>query len=53
MALSSNKVFSLNKPSFDGSFESMAPELDASMVRKWLRNIGDTSEKPKLKDLTF
>jgi hypothetical protein len=38
------------KPSFEGSFELMAPELDPSMVRKWLRNIGDTSEKPKLKD---
>ena len=29
----------------------MAPELDPSMVRKWLRNIGDTSDKAKLKDL--
>jgi hypothetical protein len=38
------------KPSFEGSFELMAPELDPSMVRKWLRNIGDTSENPKLKD---
>lgn len=38
------------KPSFEGSFELMAPELDPSMVRKWLRNIGDTSERPKLKD---
>ncbi|KAK4012406.1 hypothetical protein OUZ56_021505 [Daphnia magna] len=38
------------KPSFEGSFELMAPELDPSMVRKWLRNIGDTSERTKLKD---
>jgi len=28
----------------------MTPELDSSVVSKWLRNIGDTSEKPKLKD---
>ena len=38
------------KPAFEGDFELMAPELDKSMIRKWLRNIGDTSDKPKLKD---
>jgi hypothetical protein len=38
------------KPAFEGDFELMAPELDPSMIRKWLRNIGDTSDKPKLKD---
>lgn len=38
------------KPSFEGNFELMAPELGPSMVRKWLRNIGDTSDKPKIKD---
>ncbi len=36
------------KSSFEGEFELMAPELDPSMVRKWLRNIGDSSDKPKL-----
>lgn len=40
----------LPMPSFEGSFELMAPELDPLMVRKWLSNIGDSSEKPKLKD---
>ncbi|EFX65887.1 hypothetical protein DAPPUDRAFT_264075 [Daphnia pulex] len=38
------------KPSFEANFELMAPELDPSMVRKWLCNIGDTSAKPKIKD---
>jgi hypothetical protein len=38
------------KTSFESNFELMAPELDPSMVRKWLRNIGDTSAKPKIKD---
>jgi hypothetical protein len=38
------------KPSFEGNFELMAPELDPSMVRKWLCNIGDTSAMPKIKD---
>ena len=38
------------KPSFEGDFELMASELDPSMVRMWLRNIGDTSDKTKLKD---
>lgn len=38
------------KQSFEGNFESMLPELDPALVRKWLRNIGDTSDNPKIKD---
>ena len=39
------------KPVFEGDFELMAPQFDPpSMIRKWLRNVGDTSDKPKLKD---
>ena len=30
--------------------ELMAPELDPSMIRKWLRNVVVISDKPKLKD---
>lgn len=43
-------MLSSYKSSFEGNFELMAPELDPSMARKWLRNLGDSSDKPKLKD---
>ncbi|KAK4024776.1 hypothetical protein OUZ56_010260 [Daphnia magna] len=38
------------KPTFEGKYELMAPSLDPSMARKWLRNVGEYSDRAKLKD---
>lgn len=38
------------KPTFEGKYELMAPSLDPSMARKWLRNLGEHSDRAKLKD---
>jgi hypothetical protein len=45
-----NTLRSAYVPKFEGDFELMAPLLDPSMARKWLRNLGESSDRAKLKD---
>ncbi|KAI9555870.1 hypothetical protein GHT06_018387 [Daphnia sinensis] len=45
-----NTLRSASVPKFEGEFELMAPLLDPSMARKWLRNLGESSDRAKLKD---
>ncbi|EFX77785.1 hypothetical protein DAPPUDRAFT_105707 [Daphnia pulex] len=45
-----NTLRSAYIPKFEGDFELMAPLLDPSMARKWLRNLGESSDRAKLKD---
>ncbi|KZS02568.1 Uncharacterized protein APZ42_000344 [Daphnia magna] len=45
-----NTLRSAYVPKFEGEFERMAQLLYPSMARKWLRNLGESSDRAKLKD---